>query len=437
MSKKNLVVISPFQSRSGYGQHSRLIIRSLLAIPELTEKYNVNLISIKWGGTPLTALDQSKEEDLELLKLLLPNNQITAEPDVSIHITIPPEFQRIGKKSFGISALTEASLLPVNMVEGLNKVDMCIVPSEFTKQVALQTEIEKRDKNTNAVTGVMRVEKPIEVLFEGLDTSIYSKNSVVRTELTDSLNKTIEEPFAFLFVGHWMNAPLGHDRKDVGMLVYTMFNAFKNKKKKPALVLKSSGAGFSMIERDQILDKVRQVQEMFREQGYNGKFPSVYVLNGDLTEQEMNELYNHPKIGAMVSFTHGEGFGLPMLEFTSTGKPVICSNYSGVVDFLNPDYSELLPGKMIKIDRAAQNEWITDSEWFQVSYPYAGQVLNSVFENYSKHLERSRKHPKYTKDNFSFEKMTEGLKSILGKYGVFEETPTMRVLKLPQLKKAE
>lgn len=437
MSKKNLVVISPFQSRSGYGQHSRLIIKSLLAIPELVEKYNIGLISIKWGGTPLTALDPNKEEDLALMRLVLPNNQITSEPDVSLHITIPPEFQRIGKKSFGVSALTEASLLPVNMVEGLNKVDMCIVPSEFTKQVALQSQHLDIDKVTKTTKGTLQVNRPIEVLFEGLDTNIYNKNTVLRTELTDTLNKTIEEPFAFLFVGHWMNAQIGHDRKDVGMLVHTFFNTFKNKKKKPALVLKSSGAGFSMIERDQILDKVRQVQEMFKEQGFNGKFPSVYVLNGDLTEQEMNELYNHPKISAMVSFTHGEGFGLPMLEFTATGKPVICSNYSGPVDFLNPDYSELLPGKLVKIDRSAQNEWITDSEWFQVSYPYAGQLMNDMFENYDKFLEKSRKHPKYTKDNFSFEKMTESLKSILDKYGVFEETPTMRVLKLPQLKKAE
>ena len=437
MTKKNLVVISPFQSRSGYGQHSRLIIRSLLAIPELTDKYNINLVSIKWGGTPLTALDPNKSEDADLLRLMLPNNQITSEPDVSIHITIPPEFQRIGKKSFGISALTESSLLPVNMVEGLNKVDMCIVPSEFTKAVALDTQIEKKDNKTGQITEIIKVNKPIEVLFEGLDTNIYSKNNVIKSDFTPYLTNLVEEPFAYLFVGHWMNAQLGHDRKDVGMLVHTFFNTFKNKKNKPALVLKTSSAGFSMTERDQIIDKVRQVQDIFKEQGYNGKFPNVYVLNGDLTEQEMNELYNHPKIKAMVSFTHGEGFGLPMLEFTSTGKPVICSNYSGPVDFLHPDYSELLPGKMIKIDRSAQNEWITDSEWFQVSYPYAGQLLNSVFENYDKYLERSRKHPKYTKDNFSFEKMTEGLKYILEKYGVFEDIPIMRTLKLPQLKKAE
>jgi len=438
MSKKSLVVISPFQSRSGYGQHSRLIIKSLLAIPEVVEKYDIKLISIKWGGTPLTALSPSNPEDVELMNLLLPNNRIDSEPDVSIHITIPPEFQRIGKKSFGISALSEASLLPVNMVEGMNRVDMCIVPSEFTKQVAMQTQHLSIDKVTKNANGTLQVNKPIEVLFEGLDTTIYNKKTIVKSDLTDQLNKMIEEPFSYLFVGHWINAQLGHDRKDVGMLVHTFFNTFKNKKNRPALVLKSSGAGFSITERDQIIDKVRQIQDMFREQGFNGKFPNVYVLNGDLTEQEMNELYNHPKISAMVSFTHGEGFGLPLLEFTSTGKPVIAPNYSGPVDFLNPDFSELLPGKMIKIDRSAQNEWITDSEWFQVSYPYAAQLMNDMFENYEKFLVRSRKHPKYTSDNFSFEKMTEKLKDILDRYGCFEEIATTpRVLKLPQLKKAE
>jgi len=437
MSKKKLVVISPFMTRSGYGQHSRLIIRSLLAMPELTEKYDIRLLSIKWGGTPLNALDPQNPEDAALLGMVIPNNHLTFEPDVTIHISVPQEFQRIGKKSIGVSALTEASLLPKSMIDGLNRIDMCIVPSEFTKQVALQSQHLDIDKNTNTAKGTLQVNVPIEVLFEGLDTSVYDKNKVEKSDLTKYLNETIEEPFAFLFVGHWLNAQIGHDRKDVSMLVYTFFNTFKNRKNKPALILKSSSAGFSMTERDQIIDKVRQIQEMFKEQGYAGRFPNVYVLNGELSEAQMNELYNHPKVKAMVSFTHGEGFGLPMLEFTSTGKPVICSNYSGPVDYLNPEYAELLPGKMIKIDRSAQNEWITDSEWFQVNYPYASQVLNSVFDNYEKHLVRSRKHPKYTKDNYSLEKMTAVFKEILTKYGLFEDNEAAPlVLKLPQLKKA-
>lgn len=399
-------------------------------MPEITERFDIGLISIKWGGTPLTALDPKNEGDAKLLSLLLPNNQITFEPDVSLHITIPSEFQRIGKKSFGVSALTEASILPANMIEGLNRVDMTIVPSTFTKEIAVQSQLEKRDKTTNSVIEVIKVNTPLEVAFEGLDMEVFNKTPVT-SELTSTLNTTIEESFAFLFCGHWMNANLGHDRKDVGMLVHTFLNTFKARKKKPALILKSSGAGFSITERDGVLDKIHQIQEMLKEQGYTGKFPNVYVLNGDLTDQEMNELYNHPKIGAMVSFTHGEGFGLPLLEFTATGKPVIAPNYSGQVDFLNPDYSVLLPGKMIKIDRSAQNEWITDSEWFQVNYQYAGQILADVYDNYNKYLIKSRKHPKYTKDNFSISKMGEVLLSILQKHGAFEQ----RTLKLPPLKK--
>lgn len=435
MSKKTLIVISPMQSRSGYGQHSRLIIRSLMAIPEVVEKYDISLISIKWGGTPLNALDLSNEQDAMLFKMILPNNVIQTQPDVSIHITIPSEFQRIGKKSFGISALTESSILPSNMIEGLNKVDMTIVPSEFTKNVAINSTIEKIDKNTNTVVESIKVNTPLEVLFEGLDLGIYDKNNVVTGDLSKTISNVVEESFAYLFVGHWMSAPLGQDRKDVGMLVYTFFNTFKNKKKKPALILKTSGAGFSMVERDQILNYIEQIKDLLREQGFQGKFPSVYVLNGNLTELEMNELYNHPKVGAMVTFTHGEGFGLPLLEFSITGKPIIASNYSGHLDFLNPDYCELLPGSMIKIEKTAQNEWITDSEWFQVNYQYAGQLLVDMFENYDKFLVRSRKHPKYTKDNFSFERMTEKLKQILDRYGLFKDNSSENIIKLPQLRK--
>jgi hypothetical protein len=37
----------------------------------------------------------------------------------------------------------------------------------------------------------------------------------------------------------------------------------------------------------------------------------------------MNCLYNHPKIKAMLSFTHGEGYGRPLAEFAVSKKPII------------------------------------------------------------------------------------------------------------------
>ena len=59
-----------------------------------------------------------------------------------------------------------------------------------------------------------------------------------------------------------------------------------------------------------------------------------------MTDEEMNSLYNHPKVKAMVSFTKGEGFGRPLAEFGTTGKPIIASNWSGHLDFLSAPFKE-------------------------------------------------------------------------------------------------
>ena len=34
--------------------------------------------------------------------------------------------------------------------------------------------------------------------------------------------------------------------------------------------------------------------------------PNIYLIHGDFTIDEMSTLYNHPKIGAFITCTHGE-----------------------------------------------------------------------------------------------------------------------------------
>lgn len=220
------------------------------------------------------------------------------------------------------------------------------------------------------------------------------------------LNDQVQEKWCFLAVGHWLQGRMFEDRKDVSGLIYTFLKTFMKKKDRPGLILKASGAGFSITERDQIIEKIHQIQEMVREEtGWKGTLPNIHLLNGELSDEQMNELYNSPKVKAMVSFTKGEGFGLPLLEFASTGKPIIASAYSGPLDFLHPDHSFLLPGKLTAIDGSAANEWLPrEGQWFSVNYQYAGQVMKDCFEHYDKYLERSRKSSKYVKDGFSLEK---------------------------------
>lgn len=426
MTKPTLALIAPIFSVSGYGQHSRMIANALLKL----DKYELKIVPIPWGNTPQTALRVENQDHIPILQRIVPRLENT--PDISIHISIPSEFQRIGVKSIGITAVTEANFCPPQFIEGANRVDLVIVPSHFTKNVLCDTIIEKREKGSDVVVETLKFNGVCEVLFEGISLETYNKTNIVKGDIIHQL-KEIEEDFAFLFVGHWLDARLGQDRKDVGMLIKTFIDAFKNKKKRPALILKTSGAGFSNVERDIITDKINQIQELVVDSGFKGKLPSVYLLNGELNDDEMNTLYNNPKVKAMVTFTKSEGYGIPMAEFSTTGKPILASNYSGHLDFLHPDYCVLLPGSVTKVDDSAANEWIPKgSEWFTVNYSLAGQLMGDVYENYEKYLERSRKQAKIIRDNFSHDVMTTKLGELLDKYC---ESPKKMSINLPKLVK--
>jgi glycosyltransferase involved in cell wall biosynthesis len=154
------------------------------------------------------------------------------------------------------------------------------------------------------------------------------------------------------------------------------------------------------------------------------------LLHGELTDEEVNGLYNHPKVKAMISFTHGEGFGRPLLEFGTTGKPIIAPNWSGQTDFLG-NYTTKLPGQLYEVHPSAQQEGILikGSQWFYVDYGYAAKVLKDVYKKYKTFIATSRKQRKYVKDNFSLAAMDEELARLCS-----ENIPEPVKLKLPKLK---
>ena len=307
--------------------------------------------------------------------------------------------------------------------------NMNIVPATFVKKVMEDCKFDIHDDKTNSKVGELKSEKPIEVLFEGADTNIYKKTTEFSKDFLDEM-KNVEESFNFLYVGHWLQGNLGEDRKDTGMLVKVFLETFKNMKKKPGLIMKTSGAGFSVLDREDILNKIEAIKE-----GVDGDLPNVYFLHGDLSDAEMNGLYNHPKVKAHVSFTHGEGFGRPLLEASLSGKPVIASNWSGHVDFLPKNLSILLDGSLSEVKRGAiADDFKVDGQkWFVVNYTQAVAVLKDVYKSYKKYTFNAKKLATINKSKFSLDAMTRQLGKLLDKY--VPEFPEEVKLELPKLKK--
>ena len=428
MSKPLVLVTAPVATRSGYGSHSRDICRSLISM----DKYNVKIFPVRWGTTPQNALNDADPNDKVIIDRLMVDTNLEKQPDVHIHIVIPNEFQPVAKYNIGITAGIETTACPPEWVEGMNRMDLNIVPSKFTKETLENMSFDRVDEQSKEKIGELKVNKPIEVLFEGTDTNIFKKTKVFSKELTDKFSK-IKEDFCFLFVGHWLQGDLGNDRKDLGMLVKTFLETFKNVKNSPALLMKSSGATFSLIDKREMLVKIEDIKKTVDAK----VLPNIYLLHGDLTDDEMNELYNHPKVKSHVTFTHGEGFGRPLLEASISQKPVIAPNWSGHVDFLTKNLSVLLGGTMKKVSKQSFQKgiYVKDSYWFTVNYQMASKVLKNVFQNYKRFALNSAKQGTINKSRFSLNKMTEIFEKVLDDN--VPEFPTEVKLKLPKLKKVK
>lgn len=423
--RPNLVISCPASSRSGYGDHSRDLIRSLISL----DKFNVQVLDQVWGNCPRNALNQKTDQDI----ISRCTNQLQSQPDVWIQVTVPNEFQPVGKYNIGITAGMETDAVSAPWIEGCNRMNLVIVPSKHSKDVFEKSTYDRQDKQSGQVVGQLKVTTPIEVLFEGLDLSIFNKvldKSKLPATIVNSIDE-IPEEFCYLFVGHWLKGDMGHDRKDVGSVVQTFLHAFKGKasRNQPALILKTSTAGFSVIDREDMLSKINAIKKTIG----TINLPKIYLLHGDLTSDEMNGLYNHPKVKSMISFTHGEGFGRPLLEFSVTGKPVIASNWSGHTDFLDK-YGVGLPGELKQVHQSAvwENVIIPESKWYYVNHGYAAGVLKDVVANYKKYLETSRKQTQYVKDNFTLEHMNSLFASIIDSN--VPEFPEEKELVLPKLK---
>lgn len=423
MPKPTMLIFGPVQSQSGYGKHAVDVVRSIIQL----DKYDVKIFSIKWGNTPLNALKEGKDDDI-LNKIVKPGT-LKKQPDIAVYITIPNEYAQIGKYNIGITAGIESTACPPQWVEGLNRVDLNIVPSQHSKKTFENLEFVKNDEKTQQPIGHLRCEKPIEVVFEGIDTNIYKR--IDADKISDKMNEEIsiiDEDFAFLFVGHWLQGDIGQDRKDVGMLIKSFLNTFKNQDNAPALLLKTSHATVSYMDKEEILKRIQQIRVQFFNK--DDKLPNIYLLHGQLTDVEMNELYNHPKIKSMVTITKGEGFGRPLLEFSMSGKPIIASAWSGHLDFLNPDYTILLPGKLEKVHKSARgNFFIEESQWFTADYDVFELALKEQYAKYHKYLSNAKKMMYENKNKFSLDKMTKEFDIIFSKY--LPEFPEEVDIKMP------
>ena len=411
-----VVISSPVATQSGYGHHAREIITNL--IERKDAEWDIKLLSMPWGHTPFT---YPISDDWKRRIIPLP---IQFQPDIFIQITVPTEFQPVGKLNIGVTAGTEGDICPAEWIDCINRMQIVVVPSKFTKEV-----FENTAKSSNKLITCKLIVVP-EYFNELVYTTLNAGGNL------DILDQ-IEEQFAFLSVGHWLTGNIGEDRKNVSGVIYSFVNAFKGKKSMPALILKTSGATYSTMDRMDIENRIGQVldQPIFK----NTKLPNIYLLHGDLTDTEMNSLYNHPKVKAMYSLTKAEGFGRPLLEFATTGKPLIVPFQTGQKDFLNEEFIVEVKGQITPIHPSAQNEFlINGAKWFTPDYGYAENLLKEVFTKYKNYLDNGKRLRYHVNQTFTKSAVQPEYDNLMSLVNEFEsKIPKQIELKLPKLNKLE
>jgi len=419
--KNTFVVSCPIDTYSGYGARARDFVKSIVEL----DKYDVKVLSQRWGSTTKGFIKNNKEEWGFLEKLIIPG--LKEKPDYWCQVTVPNEFQNVGNYNIGLTAGIETTTCDIEWVRGCNKMDLILTSSEHSKHVFQQSKYQNSEKKDD----IVEITKPIEVLFEGGNLDIYKTiKKFENKELYNSIN-SMSEDFAYLVVGHWMQGNFGHDRKNIALTVKSFYETFKNHKNPPALILKTCRVSSSIVDKEVIQRKIDDIRDSID----GNTLPSVYLLHGEFTDKEMNEVYNHPKIKAMVSFTKGEGFGRPLLEFSLINKPIIASGWSGHLDFLHKDYVGLCGGTINNIDKSAQVKGllIEGAKWFDIDHSYINGLYNDVYENYEGWLERAKKQGKLSRKEFCFDAMTNKIKELFNKN--LPELPKKMELKLPGMDK--
>jgi glycosyltransferase involved in cell wall biosynthesis len=318
--RKKILVTGPALTASGYGEQSRFALRALRSREDL---FDIYLTPTTWGQCGWIHEDNEERKwlDSTIMKTVQYTQLSNGQPqyDMSLQITIPNEWKKLAPVNIGYTAGIEVNKISPHWIQPSNQMDKIIVVSNFAKKGFENGVYTAQDQNGNQVPN-FRVTTPIEVV-----------NYSVRKGNAVEIDLPITTDFNFLVVAQ------AGPRKNFANTVKWFVEEFKNDEN-VGLICKTHLGGASQIDREAITNNLQQIVAP-----YPDRKCKVYLLHGDMSESEMSALYTHPKIKALVSLSHGEGFGLPLFEAAGYGLPVITTEWSGHTDFM---YCENKEGKI-------------------------------------------------------------------------------------------
>lgn len=372
MLKRNLFLRAPVYSRSGYGEHSRDILKVLWD----SGLFNIGIHPTRWGESSLTAnIDPAM---LEVIKFGT-QNKIKQDNAIFIHVGLPSEFEKLGKYNVGITAGLECESISQEWVDKCNEMDLVIIPSTFGEQLF-------------RLSGVS---SDILVCPEGVNIDIFNSKALP-FEIPD-----IKTRFNFLTMGQWLPYDIYKDRKQIAFLIKQFVETFRYVKD-VGLIIKTYTMNTDTPDAYFTFKRLEELLKLSNPEGA----PPIYFIHGDLTEEQLAGVYTHPTVKGFITLTSGEGYGRSLAEAAACGVPVIAPDWSSYKDFLPNDVSMLMPIKMVNISldviQAYRGIFPKASRWSIVAPEV---VTNSLKKFHMEHKAYKKKAEEYVpvfQEKFSF-----------------------------------
>jgi hypothetical protein len=304
---KKVLIVAPILTRSGYGEHARFVVDALSKYPD---KFDLYIHPLTWGNSSWEAGNNEKRKYYD--ELIRKTALFKGQFDLSVQVTIPPEWQKIAPINVGVTAGVETDRCPNSWMEKINLMDKVIVTSKHIKKIFEETEFEVQNQFSKEKVLFKGCNPPVEVVS-------YPIKDITPSDISSKLNLSTD--FNFLTVAQV--AP----RKNLFATIEWFIEEFRNED--VGLVVKSHLVNNALSDRYRVAHILKNLLSQTGDRKCK-----VYHIHGNMTDEDLHGLYINDKIKCMVSTTHGEGFGLPLFESAYRGLPVICPSWSGQVDFL-------------------------------------------------------------------------------------------------------
>lgn len=385
--RKKIFVRAPCLSQSGYGEQSRFALRALRSREDLFEIY---VQPIPWGQTGWiweeSEFRQWLDSRITQTQVLLQQKQL--QPDMSLQITIPNEFQKLCPVNIGYTAGIETTkVAPQWLQKGNEEVDKILVVSSHAKRTYESTIAIATQPDGTKVD--YKLETPIEVVWE----------STPRAEPEEIPGFELTTDFNFLMVSQ-----MGPRKNFVNAISWWVEEFIDQE---VGLVVKTNVRNNSVIDLEAVEGELKNLLS-----GYAGRKCKVHLLHGDLSSGQMTSLYTHPKIKAMINIAHGEGFGLPMFEAAREALPIITVGWSGQLDFLHhngKNYFQNVVYTIQPVQEFARWQGVIepDSKWAFADQGSYKMVLRKTMKNWDSAKQTATELQSIITEKFSDEVLFE------------------------------